>query len=175
LYGEFPTTIETNDQAIEVYDILSEFWKHKLMHHDFATGSINVPVKKWEYKTVVLYAYRAVLNFVDDPNKSVVVNILHETSEALYNEVVNKVKNNAVKEYDKEIKSRLWRQFYTMQNQFAEVGYDYALTVHKSQGSTYKNCLVHKWDINTNPKPAEKKSLTYVAVTRAKENLYVVG
>jgi ATP-dependent exoDNAse (exonuclease V) alpha subunit len=44
--------------------------------------------------------------------------------------------------------------------------YGYAITVHKSQGSTYTNVFVDEADIDTNKKHAERNKLKYVAFSR---------
>jgi len=62
----------------------------------------------------------------------------------------------------------------------------YAITAHKSQGSTYTNVLVDEPDFNKiqnrmnykynklEYRIREKNQLRYVAYTRAKNNLYVI-
>lgn len=47
------------------------------------------------------------------------------------------------------------------------VDYGYAMTVHKSQGSTFKNIFVDEEDINSVKKDFEHKKLLYVAQSRA--------
>ena len=51
-----------------------------------------------------------------------------------------------------------------------DINYAYAMTVHKSQGSTYKNAFLDGEDIMSAP---SWKSLMYVALTRASENVYI--
>jgi hypothetical protein len=64
--------------------------------------------------------------------------------------------------------------------------YGYAITAHKSQGSTYNNVMVDENDFNKiqnrmnykynklENRIREKNQLRYVAYTRAKNNLYVL-
>lgn len=47
------------------------------------------------------------------------------------------------------------------------IDYAYAITTHKSQGSTYENVYVLENDLDTNRKPKERNQLKYVAFSRA--------
>ena len=108
-----------------------------------------------------------------------IINILHETSEKLYRDVLKHLETSAKGAY---VKGKAWREFYKFQNYFAQVKYNYALTVHKSQGSSYDNCMVYMSDINKNrwmkgevdTKIEERNRLKYVAVTRAKKKLFIL-
>lgn len=51
-----------------------------------------------------------------------------------------------------------------------DINYAYAMTTHKSQGSTYKNVFLDGEDIMSSPQWA---SLMYVALTRASNNVYI--
>ena len=66
-----------------------------------------------------------------------------------------------------------------------DIYYGYALTAHKSQGSTYENVIVdeadfqkiyNRWNYKYNileSRIKEKNQLRYVAYTRAKNNLFI--
>jgi exodeoxyribonuclease-5 len=54
-----------------------------------------------------------------------------------------------------------------------DIDYGYAITVHKSQGSTYENVYVDLRDIAKNFKTAEKRSLLYVALSRASKKAVI--
>ena len=54
---------------------------------------------------------------------------------------------------------------------FADFNYNHALTIHKSQGSTYKTTVLNVRDINFNQKEKEKQRLFYTGVTRASDLL----
>jgi exodeoxyribonuclease-5 len=47
-----------------------------------------------------------------------------------------------------------------------DLDYGYAITGHKSQGSTYEHVLVLENDIDLNPMIKEKNQIKYVALTR---------
>jgi len=47
-----------------------------------------------------------------------------------------------------------------------DLDYGYALTAHKSQGSTYQHVMIIENDMNLNPKTKERNQIKYVALTR---------
>jgi hypothetical protein len=56
---------------------------------------------------------------------------------------------------------------------FIEVDYGYALTVHKSQGSTYDDVYVEYSNLMDNRKENEKNKLLYTAITRCSNKLHI--
>jgi hypothetical protein len=56
---------------------------------------------------------------------------------------------------------------------YLDIDYGYALTVHKSQGSTYEDVYVEYNNILSNRKEIEKLKLLYTAITRSANKLYV--
>lgn len=67
-----------------------------------------------------------------------------------------------------------WATYYRFIGKFAAIKYNYAITVHKAQGSTYTNTIVANYDINKNTSVVERNRIKYTAVTRPKENLYII-
>lgn len=51
----------------------------------------------------------------------------------------------------------------------------YSLTVHKTQGNTYKDVFIDIWDINKCRDISLAKKLLYVACSRATDNVYLYG
>ena len=71
--------------------------------------------------------------------------------------------------------TRLW-DFYYFQfiDQFADIIYGYAITTHKSQGSTYQNVYIDMSDIiHNNPNHKNSHQCLYTAVTRASEKIKI--
>lgn len=56
---------------------------------------------------------------------------------------------------------------------YLDVDYGYALTVHKSQGSTYDDVYVEYNNLLANKKDTEKYKLLYTAITRCANKLHV--
>jgi hypothetical protein len=102
------------------------------------------------------------------------MNILHPDS---YNDFIIEYAERLRKAKD----YRMWKGYYTFKNNFVlkedilvngvlvvskDIDYGYAITVHKSQGSTYENVAVIMGDINRNSITQERRKLLYVALSR---------
>ena len=68
-----------------------------------------------------------------------------------------------------------WAFYYSeLIDKFADVTYGYAMTVHKSQGSTYERVFIDMKDIiHKNPKERESFQCLYTAITRASGEIHV--
>ena len=68
-----------------------------------------------------------------------------------------------------------WAFYYSeLVDTFADVTYGYAMTVHKSQGSTYERVFIDMKDIiHKNPKERESFQCLYTAITRASGEIHV--
>lgn len=93
---------------------------------------------------------------------------IHEDSEKMFNETLERIKNNCVKRFNN------WGYYYYFKSLFADLTYCHAKTVHKSQGKTYENVIINLFDINRNTNKKEKERLIYTAVTRPR-HLAVLG
>ena len=56
---------------------------------------------------------------------------------------------------------------------YPEIDYGYALTVHKSQGSTYDDVYIEYANILSNTRENEKLKLLYTAITRSSNKLHI--
>lgn len=74
--------------------------------------------------------------------------------------------------YSTERKAK-WREYFALRDKFAPLNHCYALTVHKSQGSTFNNVYVALSDILKNRKIQERNQLLYVAYSRAAKKLVI--
>lgn len=68
-------------------------------------------------------------------------------------------------------KNLSWRERDNFLSQFADIKYNHALTVHKSQGSTYKQVILNVSNLSLNRDEIERKRLFYTGITRASELL----
>jgi len=68
-------------------------------------------------------------------------------------------------------KSGTWKAFYTFKDMFTKVRPAHCLTVHKSQGQTFKNIFYQCRDAKRNRNSKERAKLAYVACSRATTNL----
>lgn len=89
------------------------------------------------------------------------IKIVHEDSEKEFKEISSKLKESC--------KNKLleWPEYYRFLAIFADFKYNHALTVHKSQGSTYEKVVINVRDINLNKNTKELSRLFYTAITRA--------
>jgi DNA replication protein DnaC len=76
---------------------------------------------------------------------------------------------------DKNVMGILWKEWYSIFSKpFANVNYGYAITTHKSQGSTYYNVFVDLVDMFNNPNKNEMRRCIYTGITRASNAVYVL-
>lgn len=105
--------------------------------------------------------------------------VLHPDSKEDYKRIVSFSKTLAKKLIDSkqanadDIKTA-WKVHYKYKDQFADFKYNHAITVHKSQGSTYDNVFVYGFDILRNRRVTERNRILYTAVTRAAKKLFVI-
>jgi hypothetical protein len=64
-----------------------------------------------------------------------------------------------------------WLDYWKVKRLFTDIRPAYAMTVHKSQGSTFENVFVDADDILDNPNREEALRCLYVAVSRASHNV----
>ncbi len=83
-----------------------------------------------------------------------------------------KYHRDATYERDTSKRSIKWMNYSRLNMLFANIKHSYAMTVHKSQGSSIKNVIVCDNDIDLCHNNNLKKRLRYVAYSRTQENLY---
>lgn len=122
-------------------------------------------------KVLPIKIYRATL--IGEQAKHRVA-IIHEDSEQEFKDVRDRLKDSAKQSFNKYHTKDLWSQFYNIGKSLAWVKYNYAITAHKSQGSTYDYALSMEMDIEKNFDIEERNRIRYVAATRARHKLYVI-
>ncbi len=126
----------------------------------------------WIYNCVVTY-----YDFEEEEYTTKRIKVLHENSYTQFNAELQQIANEAKalnkdRNYSKA-KSK-WVQFYLRKNSYAHVKYNYAITAHKAQGSTYKYVFLINSDINKNRKLIERNRIKYTACTRPSDKLFIV-
>jgi ATP-dependent exoDNAse (exonuclease V) alpha subunit len=84
--------------------------------------------------------------------------------------------NNKLNELSMEAKlgkKYKWREFWQLKEAFNEIRHSYAITSHRSQGSSYRKVFVDLEDIMLNRNRQEAFRSLYVSCTRQREELYV--
>jgi hypothetical protein len=96
-------------------------------------------------------------------------NILSAEGLKAHKRYLKALKETAIVDKDRE----KWKKYYAEKERFADVQYGYAMTVHKSQGSTYSEVFIHEIDIELNKRIVERNQCRYVAYSRASKVVHV--
>jgi len=117
--------------------------------------------------------YDATVSYLNDNDEEIKVGIeiLHEDSEAEFNKFANVLKLRAI---EKRGADKSWLHYYNFLRRYADVSFAYAITCHKSQGSTYNTTFVLEDDIDMNLDVVERNRIKYTAYTRASKKVYVL-
>jgi hypothetical protein len=122
---------------------------------------------------ITLKYYDAKVSYLDEDDDISyrTIQILHEDSEYDFKKLANILKVRAI---NKKGKDKSWLVYYNFLRRYADVNFSYAITVHKSQGSTYNTIFVLEDDIDLNWNIVERNRIKYTAYTRASRKLYVI-
>jgi len=110
--------------------------------------------------------------------------------EPRYKKMISKYKKNTkkyIEKHSEKIKQgciqpseiqTIWDNFYLHFNQYnVPISHAYALTIYKSQGSTYENVFIDISNITDCLYPRDKNQYSkaiYTSITRAKKNVYII-
>lgn len=144
--------------------------------------TMNLINREWvpDNPSVSLKYYNTFVKYFDEDGfeQEANIRILHETEKTKLQAILNEIKKAATAvDYSSPFRGKLWQSFYAVDRKFAAVKYNYAVTSHKSQGSTYGNCMIVDWDIAANRRAGateERNRIRYVAATRARHLLFIV-
>lgn len=75
---------------------------------------------------------------------------------------------------NEEAKEKNWKSFWYTKKYFHNVTHCYAMTTHKSQGSSFGNVILDIKDMNKNRDVEERNQLAYVGLTRAIDRVYLL-
>ncbi len=103
-----------------------------------------------------------------------IINKLRKACHRIINDMKktdNMSKCNLQGEVDKKI-NKLYRDWQnSVTDKFAQLNYGYSITVHKSQGSTFKNVFIDISDIFENNNIEETSKCLYTAITRSSNSI----
>lgn len=121
------------------------------------------------------YDYRGYRVRVNEPQKDrdFTLFVLHESALEQWQARCDVLKAQAIRAT--LTRSEAWKKYYEHLRISAPVDYAFALTAHRSQGSTFDNVFVSYRDINRNPRVVERHKCLYVALTRARSAVYLCG
>lgn len=148
-YGDFFTNEEVTVEELDIIE--KDFFIYEVMNPNYNTDNLDTPKKLSKNINLKIYVV----------NRNIY--ILHEESEAKYKEVLKEIKSLIA------INLLSWDSYYNFVEYFADIKYNHAITVHKSQGSSYDQVIINIRDLNLNKDDNEREKLLYTAITRAKD------
>lgn len=124
----------------------------------------EVKIEKLEETTEDYRTYHGTVRF-KTYRVNELIKVIHEDSLKDYKEVVKVIKKQC------KLGELEWKEYYNFIEEFADFKYNHAITVHKSQGSTYKDVILNVKNLNLNKSKVEKQRLFYTGITRASDLL----
>lgn len=100
--------------------------------------------------------------------------IVHEDSAETYKTAQQMTEMYGQQMNHTSLRGAAWGTHYALKKFFAAVKYNYAITAHKAQGSSYENCMMIEWNMLESGKHEEANRIRYVAATRARKHLFIV-
>lgn len=184
LYGEDAMTYMVGEKLVARKPIFEQkkdnFWGSKWSislntSEEMEVKDVIVTTKKFVEGRHQLYAtiYKCKVDVWDPVKKKLVennINIIHEDSSLDYRKLLKETKQLAINTRDKSA----WVSFYNIMKWSADVSYNYAITAHKAQGSTYTNVLLMEEDIDLNKTMLERNRIKYTAYSRPTDTLYIL-
>lgn len=154
LFRETPKTAKNKKDDLSIaFENSSEF---SVLAYD---GIQQIVIKDEEYNYYDIHA-------VSDKGIFTKLKILTPESIADRQVVLDRVRTQNKIETDYNKKKQRWSKFYLLMNSFDDIGYNYAITAHKSQGSTYDSIYLDLTDLMKCP---DRKQIVYTALTRSKQ------
>lgn len=109
--------------------------------------------------------------------KDCVIQVVSRNDIGLYNQKLQELASYAKRQTNRALKKQAWSDFWEYKGRYADVDFGYAITAHKSQGSTYDIVVVDEKDImgTTATSNQEKSELIYTALTRPRKTAIVIS
>lgn len=109
--------------------------------------------------------------------KDCVIQVVSRNDIGLYNQKLQELASCAKRQTNRALKKQAWSDFWEYKGRYADVDFGYAITAHKSQGSTYDIVVVDEKDImgTTATSNQEKSELIYTALTRPRKTAIVIS
>lgn len=94
-----------------------------------------------------------------------------------YNQKLAELASVAKRQTNRASKNQAWKEFWEYKGRYADIDFGYAITAHKSQGSTYDIVVVDEKDImgTSATSNQEKSELIYTALTRPRKTAIVIS
>lgn len=153
------------NETLDIYEMTVQ----KIIDLMENNNNLNIP----EYVIFSIYpeSQKKLNNIIEKIDKYII-----DLKTACY-KIINQLKVDNMKKCDfqSEVEKKINKLYKEYQNNiiecFAELNYGYCITVHKSQGSTFKNVFIDINDILTNNDTNETSKCLYTAITRSSKTL----
>jgi len=177
IYGANPKKVELGETLVFDEPYKEEYYTNQ----EIKVETVAVKEKQFFYPAgrargvfdaVTTYSpiklkYYSVNNKISEQSGLIVDNVIviHEDSQAAYDKLLANLRSMC--------KARVipWVDYYKFKEGFASLKYNHAITVHKSQGSTYSQTIVNIKNPGLNKNKTERTRLLYTAITRASKLL----
>lgn len=164
IYGENPMRVEKNEILVFNAPLEDYYTNQEVKVEDLKIVTDYVPLPQYNTKylsmgeMVGMGEIKMKYYLINDSFK-----IVHEDSDLLFKAVCDQLTQNC------KVLGWNWKGKYFFEEQFGDIKYNHAISVHKAQGSTYKEVILDIANINLNKNAEEKQRLLYTAVTRASD------
>lgn len=182
----------SDDYNVNVSKVLAWTNKRVMQYNGHIRKILNLPEQFEEYEVAVTNIPILGKGYVKTADSYVTITeiIEEKTIKGVkgYNIILDSAHNgflaNNYSDVDKLLKqmtkkakkdSRLWSEFYNVKEQWLDLRPPYASTVHKSQGSTYKQVFIDLTDIGKCNTASDVARMLYVAISRASDKVVLYG
>lgn len=140
-------------------------------------GIQDTDVDEFGVHTLYLETNGTAYTRTGNEQKDCVIQVVSRNDIGLYNQKLQELASRAKRQTNKVLKRQVWRDFWEYKARYADVDFGYAITAHKSQGSTYDIVVVDEKDImgTTATSNQEKSELIYTALTRPRKTAIVIS
>lgn len=107
-----------------------------------------------------------------EDGKLIEIQVVKDTSEDAFESLLKELAEQAHR-LKGGPRRQAWDYFWETKNSVARIKHAYAITAHRSQGSTYREVFVHATDILSNRNHNEAYKCLYTATSRASTKLFI--
>ena len=140
-------------------------------------GIQDTDVDEFGVNTLYLETNGIAYTRTGNEQKDCVIQVVSRNDIGLYNQKLQELASHAKRQTNRALKKQAWGDFWEYKGRYADVDFGYAITAHKSQGSTYDIVVVDEKDImgTTATSNQEKSELIYTALTRPRNTAIVIS
>lgn len=167
----------TNKRVMKWNKRLRKIDWQKEREEPFSIGDVviaNEPIKKND-NIVMLNSEEGRVEEIEEDTDAWILLVRKEVGGRVRVRVVKDVYKSKLKsDLQKYRRERNWKRFWSLMEYYHDIRHAYALTTHKSQGSTFENVFIDTKNIYLNRNIKERNQMLYVAMTRASEKVILV-